>query len=67
VRAGDWLRVDFSSDTGQLIFLKEAEGLPIHTMAELVDVSLTLPLQAMTNGALFEAPRVQGARTSKRG
>jgi ATP-dependent Clp protease ATP-binding subunit ClpA len=68
VRAGDWIRVDFSADSGQLVFLKEAEGLPIHTMAELVDVSLSLPLQAMSNGALFETPRLQsGARSSKRG
>jgi ATP-dependent Clp protease ATP-binding subunit ClpA len=67
VRAGDWLRIDLSPDSGQLMFLKEAEGLPIHTMAELVDVNLALPLQAMSNAALFEAPRLQGARTSKRG
>ena len=37
IRSGDWIRVDFNSETGQLVFLKEAEGLPIHTMAELVD------------------------------
>jgi hypothetical protein len=49
------------------VVLKEAEGLPIQTMAELVDVSLSLPLQAMSNGALFEAPGLQGARSSKRG
>ena len=67
VRAGDWLRVDYKSESGDLIFLKEAEGLPIHTMAELVDVNLTLPLQAAANGALFEAPRLQTARTSRRG
>lgn len=67
VRAGDMLRIDFSSDTGQLVFIKEAEGLPIHTMAELVDNSVTLPVHAMANGALFEAPRTQSARSSKRG
>jgi len=67
VRAGDWLKVDFSSDSGHLVFLKEAEGLPIHTMAELVDHSITLPLQALASGALFEAPRTQSAKSSKRG
>lgn len=67
VKAGDWLRIDLSADTGALLFLKEAEGLPVHTMAELVDVSLAAPLQAMSSGALFETPRIQGARSSKRG
>ncbi len=67
VRAGDWLRIDFSSDSANLIFLKEAEGLPIRTMAELVDTSITLPVQTMVNGALFEAPRSQTAKNSRRG
>jgi ATP-dependent Clp protease ATP-binding subunit ClpA len=66
VRAGDWLRVDFSADSGTLVFMKEAEGLPIRTMAELIDNSVTLPLQAMANGAVFEAPRNK-ARSSKLG
>ena len=65
VRAGDWLRVDFNAETGSLIFLKEAEGLPIRTMAELIDNSVTLPLQAMASGALFEAPRAKNTRASK--
>jgi ATP-dependent Clp protease ATP-binding subunit ClpA len=67
VKAGDWLRIDFSSDSGHLVFLKEAEGLPIRTMAELVDNSITLPVQTMVNGALFEAPRTQSAKNSRRG
>ena len=67
VRGGDWMRVDFRPESAQLVFMKEAEGLPIHTMAELVDVNLTLPLQAAANGALFETPRIQNARTSRRG
>jgi ATP-dependent Clp protease ATP-binding subunit ClpB len=68
IRSGDWIRVDFNSESGQLIFLKEAEGLPIHTMAELVDNSVTLPVHALTNGAIFEAGRTQStARGSKRG
>jgi len=67
VKAGDWLRIDFDSDAAHLIFLKEAEGLPIRTMAELVDNSITLPVQTMVNGALFEAPRTQSAKNSRRG
>jgi ATP-dependent Clp protease ATP-binding subunit ClpA len=67
VRAGDWLRIDHTPDSSQLTFLKEAEGLPIRTMAELVDNSITLPVQTLVNGALFEAPRTQSARNSRRG
>ena len=67
IRTGDWIRVDFSADSGQLIFLKEAEGLPIHTMAELVDNSITLPVHALANGAIFEPTRSTSARSSRRG
>jgi ATP-dependent Clp protease ATP-binding subunit ClpB len=66
IRSGDWIRVDYNPDCGSLIFLKEAEGLPIHTMAELVDNSIVLPIHAMSNGAIFDAPRAAGARSSRR-
>lgn len=67
VRAGDWIRVDFNSEKCQLVFLREAEGLPIHAMAELVDASIPLPVHTLASGALFETPRLQNARSSKRG
>jgi len=67
IRTGDWIRVDFCADSGQLVFLKEAEGLPIHTMAELVDNSITLPVHALANGAIFEPTRTTSARSSRRG
>ncbi len=67
VRAGDWLKIDFGAVPEHLIFLKEAEGLPIRTMAELVDNSITLPVQTMVNGAPFETQRTQSAKNSRRG
>jgi len=66
IKSGDWIRVDFNADCGTLTFLKEAEGLPIHTMAELVDNSIVLPLHTMANGAIFENTRAQSARSSRR-
>jgi hypothetical protein len=66
IKSGDWIRVDYNPDCGALVFLKEAEGLPIHTMAELVDNSVTLPIHTMTNGAIFETTRTQNARSSRR-
>jgi ATP-dependent Clp protease ATP-binding subunit ClpB len=67
IRTGDWIRIDFSPESGSLIFLKEAEGLPIHTMAELVDNSITLPVHTLANGAIFEPTRATTARSSRRG
>jgi ATP-dependent Clp protease ATP-binding subunit ClpB len=67
IRTGDWIRVDLNSDVGELIFLKEAEGLPIHTMAELVDNSITMPVHTLANGAIFEPTRTSSARSSRRG
>jgi ATP-dependent Clp protease ATP-binding subunit ClpB len=67
IRTGDWIRIDFSSDAGQLVFLKEAEGLPIHTMAEMVDNSITLPVHTLASGAIFEPARSTTARSSRRG
>ena len=67
VRAGDWIRVDFNEGAKQVTFLKEAEGLPIHAMAELLDRSITMPNLALANGALFENGKTQSARSSKRG
>jgi hypothetical protein len=52
-----------------LTFLKEAEGLPIHAMADLLDHSITLPAPALTNGATAETAKTakaQSARSSKR-
>lgn len=66
VRVGDWLRIDFDREANRLVFLKDAEGLPVRTMAELVDNSIAMPLGALANGALFETPRAAGARNSKR-
>ena len=68
VRGGDWIRVNLGIDGHSLLFQKEAEALPMRTMAELVDTSITLPVHVMANGALFEPPKVaQNARSSKRG
>jgi ATP-dependent Clp protease ATP-binding subunit ClpB len=67
VRGGDWIRVDYDDTGDHITFLKEAEGLPIHAMAELLDRSITLPNLALSNGAIFETAKTQSARSSKRG
>jgi ATP-dependent Clp protease ATP-binding subunit ClpB len=66
VRGGDWIRVDFDEARCDLTFFKEAEGLPVHAMADLLDHSISIPALAFSSGALYEPVKTQTARSSKR-
>src|ERR1700723_3305086 len=66
VRGGDWIRVDFDDTCHALRFAKEAEGLPVAQMADLVDRSISIPAFALANGAFLESAKSQSARSSKR-
>jgi ATP-dependent Clp protease ATP-binding subunit ClpB len=66
VRGGDCVNVDFDSVACGLTFVKEAEGLAVHAMADLVDRSISIPAFALANGAFIEAAKTQSARSSKR-
>jgi ATP-dependent Clp protease ATP-binding subunit ClpB len=66
VRGGDCVQVDFNPVLKVLSFVKEAEGLAVHAMADLVDRSISIPAFAMANGALIEAAKTQTARSSRR-
>jgi ATP-dependent Clp protease ATP-binding subunit ClpB len=66
VRGGDWIRVDFDEQAGELRFAREAEGLPVQEMIRLVDTSVTLPAMAAASGASVEPARMQTAKSSKR-
>jgi len=66
IRAGDLLRVDAFDEQNNLCFVREAEGLPIHAMAELADV----PTRKWIRAAAAPAPethKVPAARSSRRG
>src|SRR5579872_5493149 len=65
VRGGDWIKVDFDENRHCMAFTKEAEGLPVHAMADLIDHSIAIPAMALASGALFEG-KTQSARSSKR-
>ncbi|MDX1984901.1 MAG: AAA family ATPase [Bryobacteraceae bacterium] len=68
VRRGDWIRVDFDSTSSTLSFFKEAEGLPMHMMMDLVDMSLINLNQALANAAGVEPAKTHTtARGSRRG
>ncbi|MBM3810492.1 MAG: ATP-dependent Clp protease ATP-binding subunit [Acidimicrobiia bacterium] len=67
VRGGDWVKVDFDTDGKQMIFHREAESLPVHAMAELAGTSSLVGLNNLTRGTFAEPPKIQSARSSRRG
>ena len=66
VRGGDWIRVDFDTELGAMAFLKEAEGISTHAMAQMADTSLVNLAGAVATAATFETARTV-ARSSRRG
>ncbi len=66
IRGGDYIRVDYSEDSPSLVFSKEAEGLPINAMVELVDHQVPNTLAALANAVGFESTRTVSARSSRR-
>ncbi|MCU0245523.1 MAG: AAA family ATPase [Bryobacter sp.] len=66
VRGGDYIRVDHADALMSLTFSKEAEGLPVHAMAELVDRSVAMPLGALASAVHYEMGKTQSARSSRR-
>lgn len=66
VRGGDCVFIDYDSEQKTLSFVKEAEGLAVHAMADMVDRSISIPAFALANGAFIEAAKTQSARSSKR-
>ncbi len=68
VRGGDWVKVDFNPDSRMLSFRREAEGLPIHLMAEVSGAGSVSQLQQKAaSAAYFDTPKIQTARSSRRG
>jgi ATP-dependent Clp protease ATP-binding subunit ClpB len=67
VRGGDWISVDFDATCREMRFVKEAEGLPVHSMADLAGASIAVPALALGAAALYEtATRSHRAGGSKR-
>jgi len=66
VRGGDWIKIDFDEDRRIMCFTKEAEGLPVHAMADLMDHNLSMPAFAAATGAIFEPVRTTNARSTRR-
>jgi ATP-dependent Clp protease ATP-binding subunit ClpA len=63
---GDLVKVDFDEKLGIVTFVKEAEDLPLYTMAQMVDHSVTMPIGVAAAVQEFNPPRVAAARSSRR-
>jgi ATP-dependent Clp protease ATP-binding subunit ClpA len=67
VHGGDWIRVDFDAESGQMTFFKEAEGMPAYAMAELADSVAPFSAAAQAKGTSSESIRATRAGSSRRG
>lgn len=65
VRRGDYVRVEFNEGSGQMVFFKDAEGLPMQTMADMTSQSLAQLHNALANAAVADTSRA-AARGSRR-
>jgi len=67
IRGGDWVKIGVA-EGGQITFEREAEGLPIHIMAQLVHNASLSSLESFSRAGAASAPRpVQPAsRTARR-
>ena len=67
VTAGDWIQADFDTERRCLLFTKEAEGLEVHAMANLIGDHLRMPPAAMATGAQADlAKTVSAGKSSKK-
>jgi ATP-dependent Clp protease ATP-binding subunit ClpB len=66
IRGGDYVRIDCAEDSPSLVFSKEAEGLPVNAMVELVDHQVSHTLSALANAVGYESSRTVSARTTRR-
>jgi ATP-dependent Clp protease ATP-binding subunit ClpB len=67
VTAGDWIQADFDAERRCLLFTKEAEGLEVHAMANLMGDNLRMPPAVMAAGAQADlAKTVSAGKSSKK-
>jgi ATP-dependent Clp protease ATP-binding subunit ClpA len=67
ISMGDWIQADFDEDRSCLQFTKEAEGLEIRAMANIVGDTISLPAMAAATSAQPEVVRtVSAGKSSKK-
>jgi len=63
---GDCLRIEFDPVERELTFTKEAEGLPIGTMFEMIDTSVPVQLGALAAAVSSEQPKANTASSMQK-
>ncbi len=63
---GDCLRIDFDPHERELTFTKEAEGLPIGTMFEMIDNTVPVQLGTLVAAAANDHPRTNSATATSK-
>jgi ATP-dependent Clp protease ATP-binding subunit ClpA len=66
VRGGDWIKVDLEESTSRLAFVREAESLPTHVMAEMAGTTALLGLSAAASRSVTSEPARLPQRTLRR-
>jgi len=67
VSPGDWIQADFDTEHGCLLFSKEAEGLEVHAMANLIGENLRMPAATQVAASHADlAKTVTAGKSSKK-
>lgn len=67
VSPGDWIQADFDPERRCLLFTKEAEGLEVHAMANLIGENLRMPSVASVTSAPADLVKtVSAGKSSKK-
>ena len=61
IEDGDCLRIEFDAQSRELVFTKEAEGLPIGTMFEMIDTSVPVQLGTLAAAVANDQPKINTA------
>ncbi|MBV9937126.1 MAG: ATP-dependent Clp protease ATP-binding subunit [Acidobacteriaceae bacterium] len=66
VNAGDWVQADFDTESRCLVFTKEAEGLEIQTMANMIGENFKMPAVAAAASASADLLKTASAGKSSK-
>ncbi len=66
IQDGDCLRIEFDAVERELTFTKEAEGLPIGTMFEMIDTSVPVQLGALAAAVSNDHPKLNNSAAASK-
>ena len=66
IEDGDCLRIEFDAQSRELVFTKEAEGLPIGTMFEMIDASVPVQLGTLAAAVANDQPKTNSAASMQK-